>query len=155
MVGASIGNDPATPAVITYSVNGGITVHEEFDFIVVACDPRNLKISDRTDFENEVIHRLTSHTFHTSLFSANRPNREETAYPPLPQNGPPQTNYCVRFDPEALERMDGSLYGFRDEVMARDPQVSAEPHRDNLDCHLPNPGETAHRSRPGYCHEEA
>ncbi len=111
---------PATPAVITYSVNGGEAVQEEFDFIVVACDPRGIKINDQTEFEKEVVRRLTSHTFHTSLFSANRPNRNETVPAGLKPNGPPHTNYCVRFDPESLERMDGSVYGFRDEVMARD-----------------------------------
>ncbi len=114
---------PNAPVSITYTTSdGGNPQTEEFDFVVVACDPRGLKITDRTDFEEEIIRRLTSHTFKTSLLFANRPNRDETVPVGGTPNGPPQTNYAVRFDPVTLERMDGGVYGFRDEIMARDTE---------------------------------
>lgn len=105
----------AEPIEITYKTPGGQPTTEEFDFLVVACDPRGLQL-DRTEFEDEIKDRLMSHTFHTSLFSADRPNREQTVPVGLPPNGPPQVNYAVRFHPGVLEKMDGGVYGFRDEV---------------------------------------
>jgi len=105
----------ADPIQITYNTPGGQSTTEEFDFLVVACDPRGIQL-DTTEFEDEIKNRLMSHTFHTSLFSATRPNREETPPAGLPPNGPPQVNYAVRFNPDILEKMDGGVYGFRDEV---------------------------------------
>lgn len=113
-------SSPDSPISITYDTPERSNVSEDFDFLVVACDPRNLNVTDRTRFENKINDVLHSHTFHTSLFAVERPNREETVPVGLEPNGPPQTNYAVRFDPITLERMDGSVYGFRDEVMARD-----------------------------------
>lgn len=111
----------ATQVAITYTKGeAGDPITEEFDFLVVACDPRGLNLADSTAFEKEFVSSLTSHTFHTSLISAKRPNRDETVPEGLSPNGPPQTNYAVRFEPNVLEAMDGGVYGFRDEVMARD-----------------------------------
>lgn len=106
------GRQNSTPAAITYSLAGGASKTEEFDFVVVACDPRGLNISDRTSFEKKVNDSLHSHTFHTSLFSATRPKE--------PGAKPSDARYAVRFDPGTLEATDGGLYGFRDEVKARD-----------------------------------
>jgi len=71
---------------------------------------------DSTEDEDEIKNRLKSHTFHTSLFSAVRPNREQTVPVGFKPNGPPQVNYAVRFNPDVLDKMDGGMYGFRDEV---------------------------------------
>jgi len=105
----------ADPIEITYKTPGGQPTTEEFDFLVVACDPRNLQL-DSTEDEDEIKNRLKSHTFHTSLFSAVRPNREQTVPVGFKPNGPPQVNYAVRFNPDVLDKMDGGMYGFRDEV---------------------------------------
>lgn len=108
-------SQPADPIAITYNTPGCQPKTEEFDFLVVACDPRGLQL-DTTEFEDEIRNRLMSHTFHTTLFCAARPNRAEKVPEGLPPNGPPQVNYAVRFNPVALEKMDGAVYGFRDEV---------------------------------------
>mmetsp|Transcript_4496 Transcript_4496/g.10458 ORF Transcript_4496/g.10458 Transcript_4496/m.10458 type:complete len:549 (+) Transcript_4496:69-1715(+) len=75
-----------------------------FELLVVACDPRDLTIENRTDLEKRVNDALTSFVFKTSLFSAKRNNEDP---------------YAVRFHPARLDRGDGSVYGFRDEVRAR------------------------------------
>lgn len=103
---------PEDPISITYNTPTRQNVTEKFDYLVVACDPRNININDRTSFEKHVNKVLHSHTFHTSLFSAKRPKSGK----------PEDTRYVVRFDPNALEAMDGEVYGFRDEVMTRDDE---------------------------------
>jgi NAD(P)-binding Rossmann-like domain len=111
----------ARPVRITYTLGpaGSAPVTEEFDFLVVACDPRALNIADCTDLENEVKAQLRSFTFFTSLFSATRPNHAEisSANPAQRAHVP---NYAVRFHPQSLEAMTGQMYAFRDEVMVRE-----------------------------------
>lgn len=104
---------------IDYKLNGQ-TASRTFDYVIIACDPRALNVVDRTVHEQEVYSKLTSHTFHTTLWEATRPNRTETEVPGISSVGDPTVNFAVRFDPDSLDKMDGSVYGFRDEVMARD-----------------------------------
>lgn len=103
---------------ITYQLPGSDPTTENFDFLVVACDPRLLPVSDRTDLERKVNDTLTSFTFRTSLFRAKRP-----AFPQIPIGGGPKGDtpqYAVRFNPSTLAPMKGEPYAVRDEVMARD-----------------------------------
>lgn len=118
-------NSTTGPITLTYKTPAG-SKSENFDFLVVACDPRSLPISNRTPLENTVKDALTSFTFRTSLFRATRPER-----PQLPATGGPRAkapNYAVRFFPEPLSKTDGDLYAFRDEVMARDPEYQPSPN---------------------------
>jgi hypothetical protein len=109
---------PASPApvTITYSLDADTTCTEAFDYLIVACDPRGLAIDDPTALEARVKEALTSFTFHTSLFKADRPGWDAAKGPA----------YASRFNPGALEKMDGSPYGFRDEVFAHDPALKAD-----------------------------
>lgn len=104
------------PISITYSVDGCPSTTETFDYLIVACDPRGVPVSDRTSTEQDVVDSLVSYTFRTSLFKAKRP-----AKPQLDVDGERSEipNYAVRFNPAAQLKMDGSIYGFRDEVFAR------------------------------------
>lgn len=104
---------PASPTALTSS----------FDLLVIACDPRELPLSARTALEARVNAALHSFTFRTSLYKARRP---ETPQLPAPRRDVP--NYSVRFNPLALSPMRGDVYGFRDEVMARDPLYRPSPN---------------------------
>lgn len=107
-------HDPATKLSST----------EKFDFIVVACDPRTLPFASLTPHESIVNDSLSSYTFRTSLYKGRRPKAPQL--PNTSPSGPREEtpNYVVRFDPEPLAALDGQVYGFRDEVMARDPNYS-------------------------------
>lgn len=107
------------PVSIEYST-GGDTKPELFDFVVIACDPRGLNFSNRSPLEQNVSDKLTSNTFYTTLSKVNRPNRDEIYVPDISPSPGLVVNFAVRFHPGILERMDGHVYGFRDEVMARD-----------------------------------
>lgn len=92
---------------LTYQSGSGERKTEGFDYLVVACDPRAVRIEDTTELEREVKSALNSFSFKTTLFSVDRPKNAK---------------YAVRFDPEALSDMNGRPHGFRDEVFARSPQ---------------------------------
>jgi NAD(P)-binding Rossmann-like domain len=107
---------PPAPVTITYALDADATRTEAFDYLIVACDPRGLAIDDPTALEARVKEALTSFTFHTSLFKADRPGMDAARGP----------SYASRFNPSALEKMDGSPYAFRDEVFAHDPVLKAD-----------------------------
>lgn len=109
------------PVSITYEINGEKEPRktEHFDFLIVACDPRVLKIADCTEFETEVKDKLTSFTFQTSLFRAHRPTpaEKDTRKP----------KYAIRFNPAELKKGDGHIYAFRDEGMAFSKKLVVDP----------------------------
>lgn len=119
---------PATgPIKITYTLSGAQPVTEAFDYLIVACDPRGINISDPTALETEVKKKLTSFTFRTSLFKANRPEAEQLPAGSMDRGAKDvkrtlEPQYAVRFNPDTLEKMSGECYGFRDEVYAHDPK---------------------------------
>eukprot|EP00752_Nemacystus_decipiens_P007922 g7077.t1 len=103
------------PVRITYTNGEEGTKTQDFDLLVVACDPSALfgKVFQRmTPLESKVQDALTRFTFHTSLWSVDRPSDEK---------------YAVRFNPTLLNEMGGDVYAFRDEVRAHVPEDASGP----------------------------
>lgn len=111
------------PITITYTT----TDHEHqevehFDFLVVARDPRLLNLTSRSSTENDVCNALHSFTFQTSQFRVNLPyNFDQSAGG---GEGSDLQKYTVKFNMENVFARNGTIYGFRDEVMARTHSVS-------------------------------
>lgn len=115
------------PVQITYNVANGPQKTESFDFLIVACDPRVLPLTSQTVLEARVKSALTSFTFRTSLLKALRP--ETPQLQPDSHSRKDTPVYAVRFHPGKLASMTGEVYGFRDEVMARDPAYLPSPNK--------------------------
>ena len=96
----------SNPVLIEYTINDNIQpIKKECELLVIACDPRNLyNICDYTTEELAIFNKLKNFTFHTSLLKVQI------------NNSPPQpVTYPGIFAPKVLERMDGSVYAYRNE----------------------------------------
>ena len=92
------------PIAIDYTVNNKKTV-KGYELMVVACDPRNLqKVCNYNAAELAIFKQLQNFTFHTTLIKV-----------PLTT----QQKHGVIFAPYALDKMAGSVYGFRNESAKR------------------------------------
>eukprot|EP00611_Tribonema_gayanum_P016066 TRINITY_DN2802_c0_g1_i2.p2 TRINITY_DN2802_c0_g1~~TRINITY_DN2802_c0_g1_i2.p2 ORF type:complete len:215 (-),score=72.93 TRINITY_DN2802_c0_g1_i2:1333-1977(-) len=97
----------AKPVKLSWEENG-VTKTDTFDFLVVACDPRAIRMTGRTANEKEVMGKLTSNIFSTSLFEV---ERERGA------------TFASRFCPANLKNPDNPeaeshMFIFRDEARA-------------------------------------
>jgi hypothetical protein len=92
------------PVTITYQVGDNpMWIRKRFELLVVACDPRNLfGVCDYRPDERAVFTKLRNFTFHTSLLKV----KWEPGVP---------LAHAVVFAPEPLDRMEGKIYGFRNE----------------------------------------
>lgn len=92
------------PITIKYQVGNGPPIERQIELLVVACDPRNLnKICDYRRDEQAIFDRFINSTFHTSLLKVTRDRNVKLA------SG-------VVFAPDAMNKMDGSIYAFRNET---------------------------------------
>ena len=91
-----------TTIKLTYTEGAAdVLIAKEFALLVIACDPRCLiGICDYTDDEIAIFNELVNFTFHTTLLKV----KVDLAKPQ--QHG-------VIFAPTPLDRLDGSVYGFR------------------------------------------
>lgn len=100
------GESPAatgTPVRVTYKVGDAPPVTREFALLVIACDPRNLiGICDYSEEELAIFKELVNFTFHTTLTKVKV------------NPGKPQTHGVI-FAPTPLDKLDGSVYAFRNE----------------------------------------
>lgn len=88
------------PLRVAYS-RGQLKTIKYYDLLVVACDPRNLEgVCDYNNNERVLFDQLQNFTFHTTLIK-------------VPLTKPQE--HGVIFAPYALEKMQGSVYGFRNE----------------------------------------
>jgi hypothetical protein len=97
--------DAAAAGLVTLTCRdgNGALCTKRAELLVVACDPRNLyDICDYTSREYYVFDQITNFTFHTSLLKVSRSPLLNLV------NG-------VIFAPGPLDRMDGSIYAFRNE----------------------------------------
>jgi hypothetical protein len=88
------------PVTITYRVGNGAPKTRNAELLVVACDPRSLAC-DYRPAEKAVFGRLSNFTFHTSLLTV---------------KGNPRLPSGVVFAPTPMDKMDGSIYAFRNET---------------------------------------
>lgn len=104
---ASTSHDAAAssgPITIVYRTRTGALVERKAELLVVACDPRNLiGVCDYRPDEKAVFKKFINFTFHTSLLKVKRDPKAQ-----LPSG--------VVFAPEPMDRMDGSIYAFRNET---------------------------------------
>lgn len=111
---------PAGPVSIKYKIdNSSKFFIKNCDLLVVACDPRNLY--GRCDYrpaEKAVFQRLFNFTFHTTLMKVKRDPQAQ-----LPSG--------VVFAPEPMDRMDGSIYAFRNETAKQFGLKRASAMREN------------------------
>lgn len=92
------------PVRVVYS-RGQLKTIKYYDLIVIACDPRNLEgICDYNSNELNLFRKLQNFTFHTTLIQV-----------PLIQ----KQGHGVIFAPYVLDKMQGSVYGFRNESAKR------------------------------------
>lgn len=76
-------------------------ISKDYDLMVIACDPRNLKsVCNFSDQELEIFSGIENFTFHTTLIK-------------IPVTKPQE--HGVVFSPYALDKMVGNVYGFRNE----------------------------------------
>ena len=94
----------SAPVTLQYQVQDDCDspiVCKDYELLVVACEPRNLyDICDYTAAEIDVFSRLQNFTFHTTLLKV------KVAQP---------QKHAVIFAPTPLAKMNGSVYGFRNE----------------------------------------
>lgn len=94
--GSTIDNNTARDVRITYlSEEDGVTTTQDFDLLVIACDPSSVSevLDGRTDLEVEVEAALQRYSMGTSLWEAERNELD--------------SSFSVRFLPEKLNAADG------------------------------------------------
>jgi hypothetical protein len=97
---AAPASDP-TPISLKYSV-GGKTTQKDYALLVIACEPRSLVgICDYTSEELATFQQFHNYTFHTTLMKVKTPSQAQ--------------DHAVVFAPASLDRMDGSVYAYRNE----------------------------------------
>jgi hypothetical protein len=105
--GRYVGDSPATNETsirLTYTVGGVVTsITKEFALLVIACDPKELiGVCDYSAEETAIFKELVNFTFHTTLMKVKvNPDKLQA--------------HGVIFAPTPLDRLDGSVYGFRNE----------------------------------------
>ena len=103
---------------IEFSVDEGAKQYLNADFLIVACDPRNL--TDKAHYtprETGLFDRMVNFTFHTTLLKVKRKTK--------PDHG-------VIFAPSRLEEMRGWIYGYRNETGKAFGQNVANEMDENL-----------------------
>jgi hypothetical protein len=105
------------PIRIDYTANS-ITTSKNYELLVVACDPRNLKnVCNFDKIELEIFRRLQNFTFHTTLMTI----------PVLKAQ-----THGVIFAPYLLEKMQGSVIGFRNESAKKFGLDASNKMKENL-----------------------
>lgn len=92
---------------IEYKINGQgeSIIKKSYELLVIACEPRNLyNICDYTSQELDIFKKLRNFTFRTSLLKVK-----------IDSSSAQKNEYAVMFAPSILEKMDGSVYAFRNE----------------------------------------
>ena len=107
------------PGPITVSFNrmGGLKETHSYDLLIVACDPRHLKL-DVDAAEKAVFSALQNFRIHCTIL--------EVTNPPTP------VPYGIVLAPGVVEKMDGSIYGFRNETAKQYDLVTARGMEKNL-----------------------
>ena len=107
------------PGPITVSFNrmGGLKETQSYDLLIVACDPRHLKL-DVDAAEKAVFSALQNFRIHCTIL--------EVTNPPTP------VPYGIVLAPGVVEKMDGSIYGFRNETAKQYDLVTARGMEKNL-----------------------
>jgi NAD(P)-binding Rossmann-like domain len=110
-----------TTIKLTYTEGASdVLIAKEFALLVIACDPRCLiGICDYTDDEIAIFNELVNFTFHTTLLKVK-------VDPAKPQE------HGVIFAPTPLDRLDGSVYGFRNESAKKFNLETANGMDENL-----------------------
>eukprot|EP01103_Thecamoeba_quadrilineata_P019665 TRINITY_DN8067_c0_g1_i1.p1 TRINITY_DN8067_c0_g1~~TRINITY_DN8067_c0_g1_i1.p1 ORF type:complete len:536 (-),score=76.98 TRINITY_DN8067_c0_g1_i1:209-1816(-) len=94
---------------IHYTNSYNYRVEKEYDYLVIACDPRCLLgIADYTDEEKKIFNALDAFEFHTAV------NKLDNV--PIPSNVEP---FALQFDIKSLKKMDGDIYALRNEYFSR------------------------------------
>lgn len=100
-------SSPMNPVSIEYKIKdqGESIIRKGYELLVIACEPRNLyNICDYTSEERAIFEKLKNYTFRTSLLKIKIDNTSAQ-----------ENEYAVMFAPSILEKMDGSVYAFRNE----------------------------------------
>jgi hypothetical protein len=117
VVTATPASDP-TPVRLKYTV-GGKTTQKDYALLVIACDPRLLvDICDYTPEELATFQQFQNYTFHTTLIKVKTP--------------PQAQGHAVVFAPASLDRMDGSVYAYRNESAKKFGLKTANGMAENL-----------------------
>ena len=94
---------PAGPVSITYKVGNGQPIQRDVELLIVACDPTTLKtVCDYNSAELKIVNSFAKFTFQTSLLKVRRDPNAKLAH-------------GVIFAPTPMDKMDGSIYAFRNE----------------------------------------
>ncbi len=111
-----------TPTKVTYSVDGGKSVEADCDLLVVACDPRGLSdIGNFSSEEKAIFDDLKNYTFHTTLVKV-----------PVPSDAADKVKFGVILKPEAIDHMDGTVSGYRNESAKQFSLETANGMSENL-----------------------
>jgi hypothetical protein len=94
----------AGPVSITYKIGNGPPIRRDVELLIVACDPTSLKppICDYNAAELKIVNSFAKFTFQTSLLKVRRDPNAKLAH-------------GVIFAPTPMDKMDGSIYAFRNE----------------------------------------
>jgi hypothetical protein len=91
------------PVSITYKVGNGQPIRRDVELLIVACDPTTLKtVCDYNAAELKIVNSFAKFTFQTSLLKVRRDPNAKLAH-------------GVIFAPTPMDKMDGSIYAFRNE----------------------------------------
>jgi len=108
----------ATPVKLKYKT-GNRSIEKDYAMLAIACDPRALTgICDYTPDELETFKQFSNYTFHTTLLKAKVPANAQ--------------KHAVVFAPSLLEKMDGSVYAYRNESAKQFGQPAANAMKENL-----------------------
>ncbi|MEF2546248.1 NAD(P)-binding protein [Aurantimonas sp. E1-2-R+4] len=109
----------ASPVSLRVSIDGAPAVEKNCDLLVVACDPRNLRmVCSFTGEEVSVFSRLTNFTFHTTLVKVKVPSSK-------PEFG-------IILNPDAIDEMGGAVSGYRNETAKQFSLETANGMVENL-----------------------
>ena len=107
---------------LTLSVEGQTVIVDPCDLLVVACDPRGLTdVCTFTPSELAVFDGLQNYTFHTTLVRV-----------PVPTDAARKPKFGVILKPDAIDRMEGNVSGFRNETAKQFSLETANAMTENL-----------------------
>jgi len=112
----------STPVQLTVAIDGGAPEDILCDLLVVACDPRGLeKVCKFTANETEVFDSLVNYTFHTTVVKV-----------PVPTDPALIPAYGIILKPEAIDKMAGTVSGYRNETAKQFSLQTANAMTENL-----------------------
>ena len=120
IMGKSTAPQPTTNStVITIDYSAASdNISSNYELMVVACDPRNLKsVCNFDNRELNIFSKLQNFTFHTTLMTVNAVKTQK---------------HGVVFSPYSLEKLQGSVYGFRNESAKKFGLEAANQMDENL-----------------------